>query len=1274
MILWRKYKVSDTLAMTRIIQRCLLVLAFTGVLLSYAQEATVSNVSHSMQLSDQMSTSAPETSYYEVGNSSLGKVENESSHHSDSSSSSSKPDLMNVSKSPVNESSNDATLDRAKSDSHTTSFTDLASSGSNMTESDGSGDNEITTTAFATTTSDVYHSEDLTKSEEQDAEPYVLNANKTFGKQSNTSEKVSNVSSLEKFANIVHELNDFEKGFKDIGNETFTSEMLTSASSMEKIEKTTVNPEMRKSAEMDSENLINDSGPSSVPSGDVFVYNSIYVASSQTHEKMHSTKPSDVETDFDMNDPKSATHKRSLNSTNTATSSGLTSSISSADLSTPMIDMQLSNETTEKTSFESLNDSTLVPKQNEDSPLHAVSNDSLDENETTVSSYSLTAEATMSSSVMNTDAPIFKDSTRRSENIAEMVLKTSPSSQDVTYMSSKSSVALSTSSRESINPTQDIGTMGQMSHLSYEISTMSPTPHRSHIEMEDGPLTSSSDSSENEPLITFDPNGMTNNYTQDPDSITFTPNIFHVDGIPTDGFLSRLETDDSDNNNSTTKQNEKLKDGTSNDNFKLQSNFSELEGVNASEREREFISSSPGLLPHDEPDQEELSDILRNTKPPMEDKYTTDGTLKTRITESGISSKPPVHLLNDESEEMLNDAPEFIQFQSTFAPTKKDEIHEENVFKVLNMNVSNDISSTTGFIPHSTPKNAHELDFSVVYQTEESAIRPVTVASPSESSTLLSDSLKVESLLPSTTPKSEQPDTVLPDTSSPVILPNPAPSITNQSAEATTVVLQPVFVPENNESQFITDRENGTTQNPNSTIAGLAVKTSVSVSLPISVSNESTSSTQDQNKNSSNKSSEFASELPVPGPVNNGADTSQSTPVSTETPTTVSTGFGIRKPKPMVAGIDEPSTPRTRKPYVPPRQRSSTTAGPPVSIFKKARTRIASITSSTTARPLREFSTIRIHYASRIPGIVPGGELVISTEPITTTIATTTETEEPFSDEPFTEQTQVPIVTKEDDVTLVKVAGYIVFDKGLRWAEQLDNRHSPQYREKANFVHLQLERLFRTSPVGPHLWKIQIDGFSGKRNSRSVAVDFFLYLVKSKQEIPAKHLTAVFHEKLKNNTFSRFTVDPTQTSFEFVKEEPLKPSAPPLEEMKEPVIPQWAIAVIVVGAASLIFIILFAAVAVLGRHHVRRRYTNKLDEEDSDRPSDWESKMAAAYENLAADTIYDAEDLHSDTYKKSCSSTYHGRPSRARRADSWSSSDWSPAPRRPRPQVHRIVY
>lgn len=83
--------------------------------------------------------------------------------------------------------------------------------------------------------------------------------------------------------------------------------------------------------------------------------------------------------------------------------------------------------------------------------------------------------------------------------------------------------------------------------------------------------------------------------------------------------------------------------------------------------------------------------------------------------------------------------------------------------------------------------------------------------------------------------------------------------------------------------------------------------------------------------------------------------------------------------------------------------------------------------------------------------------LLFFEEPVTTTtVATTTETEEPFSEEPFTGRTIGPVVPTEDNVTLLKVAGMIVVDKGLRWNELLNNRLSPQYKEREKFVQSQV--------------------------------------------------------------------------------------------------------------------------------------------------------------------------------------------------------------------------
>ncbi|XP_077564460.1 uncharacterized protein LOC144179912 [Haemaphysalis longicornis] len=56
--------------------------------------------------------------------------------------------------------------------------------------------------------------------------------------------------------------------------------------------------------------------------------------------------------------------------------------------------------------------------------------------------------------------------------------------------------------------------------------------------------------------------------------------------------------------------------------------------------------------------------------------------------------------------------------------------------------------------------------------------------------------------------------------------------------------------------------------------------------------------------------------------------------------------------------------------------------------------------------------------------------------------------------------------------------------------------------------------------------------------------------------------------------------------------------------------------------------------AIYGRTAERRKYSSRLQDDDLDNvtssPSkDWESKLAASYENFAADSVYDTEDLQS---------------------------------------------
>ncbi|XP_064471273.1 mucin-2-like isoform X2 [Ornithodoros turicata] len=235
-----------------------------------------------------------------------------------------------------------------------------------------------------------------------------------------------------------------------------------------------------------------------------------------------------------------------------------------------------------------------------------------------------------------------------------------------------------------------------------------------------------------------------------------------------------------------------------------------------------------------------------------------------------------------------------------------------------------------------------------------------------------------------------------------------------------------------------------------------------------------------------------------------------------------------------------------------------------------------------------------------------------------------------------------PTVFNEIEQPVVRVAGIVKITDGWDWSPLLTDRNTHEYRYLAYTTKRLIEAVFRKTSVGKFLYRVQIDGFS----PGSVIVDYFLLLYHQQdQVVNAAYLTQAFNSHLgPNMTLGDFTLDPAYTQLEVVGIQ--KPN--PLRSAAEPPIPQWAIAVIVIATASLIFIILFGAVTIYGRKSERRKYTSRLQEDDLEKMStptkDWEGKMAASYENFAADGIYDLDmtkDCVNDSYKESKARNTH---------------------------------
>ncbi|CAN7982776.1 unnamed protein product, partial [Ixodes hexagonus] len=221
-----------------------------------------------------------------------------------------------------------------------------------------------------------------------------------------------------------------------------------------------------------------------------------------------------------------------------------------------------------------------------------------------------------------------------------------------------------------------------------------------------------------------------------------------------------------------------------------------------------------------------------------------------------------------------------------------------------------------------------------------------------------------------------------------------------------------------------------------------------------------------------------------------------------------------------------------------------------------------------------------------------------------------------------------PTLFNEVEQPVVKVAGIVKIVDGWDWSPLLGDHNTHEYRYMAYTMRKLLESVFRETSVGNWLYRVDIDGFS----PGSIIVDYFVLFYQRREPVLPASLIEAFNSHLGvNGSLGEFTLDPAYTQFEVVGVVRPKPLA---SSSAEPPIPQWAIAVIVIATASLIFIVLFGAVTIYGRSAQRRKYNNRLQEDDLEKvgtpTKDWESKLAASYENFAADSVYDTDDGHQD--------------------------------------------
>ncbi|XP_031626667.1 uncharacterized protein LOC116342958 isoform X2 [Contarinia nasturtii] len=196
------------------------------------------------------------------------------------------------------------------------------------------------------------------------------------------------------------------------------------------------------------------------------------------------------------------------------------------------------------------------------------------------------------------------------------------------------------------------------------------------------------------------------------------------------------------------------------------------------------------------------------------------------------------------------------------------------------------------------------------------------------------------------------------------------------------------------------------------------------------------------------------------------------------------------------------------------------------------------------------------------------------------------------------------------------LAGTIKIVDGVKWKPELLDHNTVEYKNLAKEIETQLNNVYsKADRLRKWYKKIRIDSFS----QGSVLVDYFVELADVSRDINTQEIKQMFHDALtevpmtvvplKNNAtassnmdmeqiiadfpdntkparsnylMGHFILDPLSTDFIVIPKQRTIPTIPN-EIEQNAIIPQWAIAVIVIGAGSLLFVVIFGAAVLMNR-------------------------------------------------------------------------------------------
>ncbi|KAL1400089.1 hypothetical protein pipiens_007721 [Culex pipiens pipiens] len=309
--------------------------------------------------------------------------------------------------------------------------------------------------------------------------------------------------------------------------------------------------------------------------------------------------------------------------------------------------------------------------------------------------------------------------------------------------------------------------------------------------------------------------------------------------------------------------------------------------------------------------------------------------------------------------------------------------------------------------------------------------------------------------------------------------------------------------------------------------------------------------------------------------------------------------------------------------------------------------------------------------------------LASSSTSTTTTTTTTTSTTTPRPTEPG-------LCHSECDL-----AGTIRIVDGVNWVPELLDHNTAEWKQLAKDVEAQLNEVYsKAQNLSKWYKKVRIDSFS----KGSVLVDYFVELTDLTRDVNTLEIKKLFHEALtpapvpttttpepstdldedgedgedrqskqvKENLqtavprvkevflLGKFKVDPVSTDFTVIPKQILPTVTAEEEDL---FLPQWAIAVIVIGLASLLFVILFGVTVLINRQKAaKKKAPTPLT---ADMLNELNKNHMGGIDNFGAEDLYNLDDAwddhgHDVKPKQRFSNSMHGS-SASNIYDSWRS-------------------